>query len=96
MSNGVVVVGGPPDNGMPKVMTSIPVGYSTMDEGIQAAIDHYRANAGRGKNANFRVYKSADPDGSEYALVEVSDGGGDMVFTGLYKVIAGKYQWANP
>jgi hypothetical protein len=92
---GIVIVGGLSHNGQPQVLLNVGITCQTMDEGIQAAKDHYRNNHAHGGKPQFRTYKATDPDGSEHAIVEVYDVRGDMVFTGLYKVIAGKYQWAT-
>lgn len=91
----IVIVGGLSNNGRPQVFLNLGIAAQTMDEGIQAAMDHYHSNYAHGASPQFRTYKATDPDGSEHALVEVYDVRGDMVFTGLYKVIAGKYQWAT-
>jgi hypothetical protein len=74
----------------------VPVGYATLEEGIQAAKDYHELNYVAETPPQYRVYKAADPDGSDYAIVEVWDGRRDRVFTGLYKVIAGKYRRPIP
>jgi hypothetical protein len=94
LQGGIVIVGELSNNGQPQVF-NMGITCHTLDEGIQAAMDHYRKNYAHGSSPQFRTYKATDPDGSEHALVEVYDFRGDLVFTGLYKVIAGKFQWAT-
>ena len=91
----LVLVVGLFNNGKPQVFTNVGLTAHTIEEGIDLAIQHFRMNYPQVKNPQYRAYNAKDPDGSEHTLIEVYDGRGDMVFTGLYKVIAGKYQWAG-
>jgi hypothetical protein len=95
---GIVILGSLSSNRDPlrriQVFEAVPYAYRSLEEAIQGAKSHYWTNFSQGKAPQFRVYQSTDPDGSTYALVEVSDGHGDMRFTALYKIIAGKYRWA--
>ena len=79
------------------VFESSPVAYASLEEAIRAAKHHYQMNINTDQNQvpRFRVYESSDPDGTLYALLEVSDGREDMVFVALYKIIAGKFRWAE-
>src|SRR5262249_35470426 len=94
---GIVILGSLSTNRDPNKRTQVfeptPNAYTSLEEGIQAAKDHYWTNINRGTVPRFRVYESSDPDGTTYALMEVSEGSGDMVFVALYKIIAGKYRW---
>jgi hypothetical protein len=70
----------------------MPVAYTSLDEAIRATKLHYTANWGRDTVPEFRVYESGDPDGTVYAIVEVSEmRGSDLTFAALYKIVAGKY-----
>src|SRR5262249_19827571 len=79
-----------------QVFELLPLAFTSLEEAIQAAKDHFRGNYGQGIVPQFRVYQSTDPDGTTYAFVEVTRGNEDMVFVALYKIIVGKYQWAIP
>jgi hypothetical protein len=89
-----VVVAHSLNTGQPTVFQTLPVGYGSLEEGIQAAQSYHRDNHAEDRNPQYRVYKATDQDG-EYALVEVWDGRQEMRMTGLYKVIAGKFKRAS-
>ena len=70
----------------------MPVAYTSLDEAIRATKLHYTAKWGGQTVPEFRIYESGDPDGTVYAIVEVSEKrGSDLTFTALYKIVAGKY-----
>jgi hypothetical protein len=96
---GIVILGSLSTNNDPskriQVFEAAPVVYTSLEGAIQAAKNHYSLNFGQGRVPQFRVYQSTDPDGATYAIVEVTEGPGDMAFMALYKIIAGKYQWAT-
>jgi hypothetical protein len=79
------------------VFESSPVAFTSLEEAIRAAKLDYQTNINKDQDTvpQFRVYESSDPDGTHYALLEVSDRRGDMVFLALYKIIVGKYRWAE-
>jgi hypothetical protein len=95
--DGIVILGSLDTNRDPTkrihVFESAPLAYTSLEEAIQAAKADYWKNIGPGQGAvpQFRVYESSDPDGTTYALIEVTDKRGDMTFVALYKIIAGKY-----
>ena len=78
-----------------QVFEMVPAAYTSMEEAIRAAKEHFRLNFAQGVVPQFRVYQATDPDGTEYAFVEVT-GSTDMTFVSLYKIIAGKYGWLTP
>lgn len=70
--------------------------YISLEAAIQAAKFHYFSNFNPPETVpQFRVYQAYDPDGSTHALLEVSDGRGDMSFVALYKIVADKYQFTS-
>jgi hypothetical protein len=78
------------------VYQTVPVAYTSLEQAIQGAKDHFRANYfGLVVLPKFRVYQSTDPDGVTYAFVEVTRGEEDMVLLALYKIIAGKYRFVG-
>ena len=70
-----------------QVFEYIPVGYDSLEEAVEAVREFHRMNFAPDEDPAIRVYRASDPDGTEYALVEVSAGRGDMAFGGLYKLV---------
>jgi hypothetical protein len=89
---GVIIAASLSSNRDPKrrvqLFEMLPVGFGSLEEAVEAVRQFHRMNFAPGEDPAFRVYRASDPDGTEYALVEVSAGQGDLAFSGLYKLVA--------